>query len=173
MKKMILVLAIVTAFILVGVVINYFRGSRDSEKHKTTDYSINTIAAGKDIIIEKNAIDGQAKYYNYVTEDGVTIQLFAVKGTDDKIRILFNTCGACNPSPTSYFVQEGDYFVCQTCGNRFHVDDIGLEKAIGCAPMAILDEDKQINNQTITISSKFIETYKDKFVSINIYEKEN
>lgn len=75
-----------------------------------------------------------ATYYNYKNGETI-IQLFSVKATDESVRVLFNTCNACNPSP-----------------------------------IAILDEDKKIDNDLIIISSNFIESYQSQFENINIYK---
>jgi uncharacterized membrane protein len=152
-------------FLLTGCTNNSKSSSIDSKDKHT----IMTIKQGEDIIINSDDITSSATYYNYEI-DGYIIQIFAVKATDGTVRIVFNTCGVCNPSPNSYFIQEGDYFECQNCGNKFHIDQIGLKATLGCSPIAILDENKNIDGKNIVISSDFIETYKDKFESINIFE---
>ena len=132
-------------------------------------HTIMTVKQGEDIIINTNDINSNATYYNYEI-DGYIIQIFAVKASDGTVRIAFNTCGACNPSPSAYFVQKGEYFECQNCGNKFKIDEIGLTNRPGCFPIGILDDNKNIDGDNITISSSFIETYKQKFETINIYE---
>jgi uncharacterized membrane protein len=132
-------------------------------------HTIVTVKQGEDIVISPDDITASATYYNYEI-DGYIIQIFAVKATDGTVRTVFNTCGSCNPSPNSYFIQKGDYFECQNCGNKFHRDEIGLKRTLGCSPIAILDEDKSIDGNNIMISSSFIEAYKDKFESINVFE---
>lgn len=147
------------AFFLTGC------GNRDvKQQHK-----IISISTGSDIIINPSEITDQATFYNY-EDDGVIIQLFAVKATDGTIRVVFNTCGACNPSPDSYFIQIGDYFECQNCKNKFHRDEIGLQKSYGCSPIAILDQEKEFVDGNILIKSDFIKSYRNKFQSINHFK---
>lgn len=60
----------------------------------------------------------------------------------------------------AYFVQEGDYFVCQNCKTKFSIDEIGIAKG-GCNPAPV---SKKIDeNGKITISKEYIESYKEKF----------
>ena len=156
-KKYLLILLVIPILLL--IILN-----GGNKKHE-----IIKVKNGENVVINSQDIDGYATYFNYEIDEN-TIQLFVVKGTDNKIRTLINTCNACNPAENSFFVQENDHFIYQTCGNKFHVDEIGLTKAIGCSPIAILDEDKIDKDGKITISHEFIETYKSKFEKINIFK---
>lgn len=120
----------------------------------------------EDLVIKKSEITEKATFYNYKVDD-VVIQIFAVKASDNSIRVLFNTCASCNPSPKSYFVQKGKYFECQNCKNKYTADEIGLKETHGCSPIPILE--KEENKKTITISKSVIVSKKDKFKNINIY----
>lgn len=117
---------------------------------------------GKIIINTKN-ITSDATFINYEIDD-VIIQFVVVRGTDGVVRIAFNTCQACNPSPNAYFIQKGEYLVCQNCENMFHIDKIGEEKG-GCNP-APVEEKEEINNQII-LDKNYIDTYKSKFKNWN------
>lgn len=139
-------------------------------KQNTGNHKIVAIK-DKNLEIRSFEISDKATYYNYIVDD-VIVQLFAVKASDGKVKVMFNTCNACNPSETSYFIQKEEYFECQTCKNKFHVDDIGLEEISGCSAITITDENKKIDNDTIIIDKEFIETYKDKFESIKIFSNE-
>lgn len=144
--------------------------SSDNNESETNDkHTIIEVQAGNDVVINKDEITGDATYYNYSVDD-VIIQLFVFKASDDTIRVVFNTCYSCNPSPMSYFIQIGDYFECQNCKNKFHKDEVGIKQGYGCSPVTILSENKEETESTITVSSKFIETYKEKFASMNVYK---
>ncbi len=160
---LILFLLAISLFSLTGC------NDNQSNDESIAKHTIITIKQGENIVINSYDITSSATYYNYEI-DGYIVQVFAVKATDGTVRIAFNTCGACNPSPNAYFVQKGDYFECQNCGNRFHRDDVGLEKTLGCSPIAILDENKTVDGKNIVIASSFIELSKNKFKSINIYK---
>lgn len=88
-----------------------------------------TVKANEDnnIILDTSKITSTAIFVNY-DDDGIIIQLILVRGTDNKVRIALNTCQVCNPSSKAYFIQEGEYLVCQNCGTKFHINKIGIEK---------------------------------------------
>ncbi len=113
------------------------------------------------IIIDTTNIGSKATFYNY-SIDGITIRLFAVKASDGTIRMAFNTCQVCNPSPKAYFIQNGKNFVCQNCKNSFATDNIGKEKG-GCNPIPITTNERIDGENTITITKQFLECYKDNF----------
>lgn len=112
------------------------------------------------IEINENSITKNAAFLCYDADD-TTIGLLAVRGTDDKVRVTLGTCQACSPSPKAYFAQDGEYFECQKCGNKFHVDQIGKEKD-GCNPIVI--EEKTENDGVITISTDYLKTFEDLFI---------
>jgi uncharacterized membrane protein len=87
--------------------------------------------------------------------DGIDMEVFAVKAPDGTIRTAFNTCQVCYDSGAGYYVQEGDVFVCQNCGNRFRTRDIEIVKG-GCNPVPILSEHKTVDEKGITISKALL-----------------
>lgn len=91
-----------------------------------------TVKANEDnnIILDTSNITSTATFVNY-DDEGIIIQFILVRGTDNKVRIALNTCQVCNPSPKAYFIQEGEYLVCQNCGTKFHINKIGIEKGGG------------------------------------------
>lgn len=113
------------------------------------------------IVIDTTDIGSRAIFYNY-NADGTTIRLFAVKASDGTIRMAFNTCQVCNPSPKAYFVQNGKNFICQNCKNSFATDNIGKERG-GCNPIPITTDERIDEENTITITKQFIESYKNNF----------
>lgn len=115
--------------------------------------------ADNKIIINTQDITSTATFVNYEVE-GVNIQFVVVRGTDGKVRIAFNTCQACNPSPLAYFVQKGEYLECQNCGNRFHIDKVGLERG-GCNPALV--EEKEYGYQQMVMDTDYVSSYKEKF----------
>lgn len=112
-----------------------------------------------EIEINTENITSTATFANY-SYDGVIIQFILVRGTDGIVRIAFNTCQACNPSPTAYFIQKGEYLECQNCKNKFHIDKIGEEKG-GCNPAPV--EKKTIKGEKIVIDASYVESMKEKF----------
>ncbi|MEW5723882.1 MAG: DUF2318 domain-containing protein [Thermodesulfobacteriota bacterium] len=62
--------------------------------------------------------DGRARYYQFETEDHVTVRFFVLKSSDGVIRAAFDACDVCWQAGKGY-VQEGDEMVCRNCGRRF------------------------------------------------------
>ena len=114
-----------------------------------------------EIEINTEKITSDVTFANYEV-DGVIIQFILVRETDGVVRIAFNTCQACNPSPTAYFVQKGEYLECQNCKNKFHIDKIGIEKG-GCNPAPV--EKKTIKGEKIIVDADYAESFKEKFVN--------
>lgn len=124
---------------------------------------INLEASNGKIIIDTKDITNVATYANYVVDD-VTIQFILVRGSDGVVRIAFNTCQVCNPSPNAYFVQKGDYFECQNSGAKFHIDDLGIISG-GCNPTPVIKKTETENK--IIIDKTYVESFKNKFVNWN------
>lgn len=157
MKKFILVLLIV-------INISILTGCNDSSKNKNNENVIKaTLNEDGDIIIDESEITEEATFLSYEI-DGVTISFIVVRGTDGNVRVAFNTCQSCNPSPNAYFVQIGEYFECQNCGSRFHVDDIGVKRG-GCNPAPV--DELKAEDGFIIISKEYAKTYKDNFENWN------
>ncbi len=126
----------------------------------------------KNNIISVNSVDGKIEidttnitsdvtFVNY-DSNGVIIQFIVVRGTDGVVRIAFNTCQACSPSPRAYFVQEGEYLKCENCASLFHIDKIGVEKD-GCNPIVV--EEKEQTDNKIIIKTEYADSFRDKFVN--------
>lgn len=122
-----------------------------------------TVEADEDgkLNVPTEGITETATYVNYET-DGNIVQLILVKGTDGVIRTVFNTCQVCNPSPNAYFVQNGDTFTCQNCGNKFSTDQLGVLKG-GCNPAVV--EELEETDDNIIIASAYLEQYSGNFAS--------
>lgn len=120
---------------------------------------------GEDIVIIANEITETARFYPYKIGN-TDMEIFAARASDNTIRTAFNTCQVCYDSGRGYYVQEGDEFVCQNCGNRFKLDQIEVIKG-GCNPVPIMKENKVDDGTTITISGEFLASYKELFGNWN------
>lgn len=129
-KKTLYLLAAVLTFGLAGC--GQSTGSIGASESRFADAVLDQEG---NIRIEKAQISENATFVNYTSEK-TTLQLIAVKASDDTVHLAYNTCQNCNPSPMAYFVQEGDRFICQNCGNAFTADQVGAA-AIGCNPTTV------------------------------------
>ncbi|MGE4293406.1 MAG: DUF2318 domain-containing protein [Desulfovibrio sp.] len=75
--------------------------------------------------------DGTAHYYAF-DANGKTVRLFVLKSSDGVIRAAFDACDVCFESGKGY-IQEGDFMVCQNCGQKFHSARINEVRG-GCNP---------------------------------------
>lgn len=110
--------------------------------------------SGNDIVIQVEDIGTEASYFDY-DADGTTVQVFAVQASDGTVRLALNTCQVCNGSPYAYFEQEGDYFICQNCGNRFASTEIGIANG-GCRPVPITEDIYTQQDGTIIIPESYL-----------------
>ena len=90
-----------------------------------------------DIVIRETDISTDATFINYDV-DGVTVQFIAVQDSSGAVRLGYNTCQSCSPSPRAYFAQDGDRLVCQNCGLSFSAENVGAG-GYGCNPAAVTD----------------------------------
>lgn len=175
-KNIIMIIAIVIVIGIIGIILfgknndnktnsNNTLSTQKSNTKSTQSTENKTINLEADelgnIVIDTTNIGSKATFYNY-NADGTTIRLFAVKASDGTIRMAFNTCQVCNPSPKAYFVQNGKNFICQNCKNSFSTDNIGKERG-GCNPIPITTDERIDGENTITITKQFIESYKENF----------
>ena len=79
--------------------------------------------------------DYNAHYYTYMHE-GRPIEFFVLKSKDGVVRAAFNACDVCYLSKKGYS-QDGDYVVCNNCGQRFPANEINDVHG-GCNPSALV-----------------------------------
>lgn len=92
------------------------------------------VGVGDDFRIPLPEISEKAKFYEY--QSGTTlIRFFAVNADDGSIKTGFDECDICYRSGKGYS-QEGEYMVCNNCGNRYPINGLGTENKDpgGCWP---------------------------------------
>ena len=83
--------------------------------------------------------------------DGTEVEIVALKDSKGNLRTAFNACQVCYSSGRGYYRQDGEYLVCQNCGNSFTIDQVGIASG-GCNPWPILDSDRTVTDDEIQIS---------------------
>jgi uncharacterized membrane protein len=86
---------------------------------------------GKIMIPISKVSDGKAQFFAY-RDDGKNINFFVLKSSDGVIRAAFDACDICYKERKGYR-QEGDYMVCNNCGQKFPSIRINDVKG-GCNP---------------------------------------
>lgn len=134
---------------------------RKSDTAQSAAYQAAQLDESGNIVIQKADITSDATFLNY-DGGGVTIQLLAVRAGDGTVRLAYNTCQSCNPSPRAYFVKQGDKFVCQNCGNQYSAEEVGLA-AFGCNPTTV--DGVTETTDTITINKADLDSNATKFTN--------
>jgi len=85
------------------------------------------------VVIRLSEISGTVKHYTYDT-GAATVKYFAVKDSDGVVRTAFDACEVCYNAGKGYS-QDGTDVVCNNCGLRFRIDDLGTKnRGRGCWP---------------------------------------
>lgn len=100
----------------------------------TTSSSTNHSGADGLVSIPLLEITNEAKWYEYDFSGNKT-RFFTIKASDGTIKTAFDACDVCYTEKKGYR-QEGDYMVCNNCGNRYPIDGLGAENKTpgGCWP---------------------------------------
>lgn len=122
--------------------------------------------SGENIEISVDSLSSMASFYDY-DADSVTVEIMALRDSDGKVRVALNTCQVCAGSPYAYFVQEGDNFICQNCGNVFPTEVVGVNTANenGCNPVPVTEDVYTLENEILTIPAAFLEANAYRFVN--------
>ena len=115
-----------------------------------SDENFTSIKKGGYLAIPIADLSQTASFYK-ADIDGTEIELVALKDSKGNLRTAFNACQVCYSSGKGYYVQDGNYLVCQNCGNSFTIDQVGIASG-GCNPWPILDSDRTVTDDEIQIS---------------------
>lgn len=89
--------------------------------------------------------DGEAHYYS-MDVNGTDVKFFVLKSSDGVIRAAFDACDVCFREKKGY-TQDGDFMICNNCGQRFHSSRINVVKG-GCNPSPLT---RKYDEQKVTI----------------------
>lgn len=90
--------------------------------------------------------DGKAHYFKTKAADGIMVSFFTLKSRDGIIRAAIDACDVCYRAGKGY-VQDGDYMICENCGQRFLSSRINVVKG-GCNPAPL---ERKISGQHLVI----------------------
>jgi uncharacterized membrane protein len=139
---------------LIAAVIAITMGSVAFAQQNTVKSAI----ADQDLVIQLSELTANAIFYP-VDIEGTRLEVLAVKAPDGTIRTAFNTCQVCYTSGRGFYKQEGSVLVCQNCGNRFRMSQVGVRSG-GCNPVPIPAANKTVTDTAITISRDFLKEAK-------------
>ena len=114
------------------------------------------ISEGDVIEIPLSEISEKAKFY-----ESDEIKFFAIKASDGTIKTAFDACDVCYYSNKGYR-QEGQYMICNNCGNSYPISGLGTENKVGggCWPGYL---PSKIDGEDLIIKDKDIEKGRYKF----------
>ena len=99
------------------------------------------VQAAEGLIIPIDTLTEEAQFIDWM-QDGVAMQLIALKDSEGVPQLAYNTCQVCAGSPYAYFEYENGMLVCQNCGNRFPLSSVGRVSG-GCNPKPVNDYELQ------------------------------
>lgn len=137
-----------TVFIGIGVGLLIFAAIGFSLFTGRSGLNIVKAEAGVVKIPVADVSDSNAHYFTYKGAKA-NINFFVLKSSDGVIRAAFDACDVCYREKKGYR-QEGDYMVCNNCGQRFASVNINEIKG-GCNP-APLERTVQGNNLILNAS---------------------
>lgn len=88
------------------------------------------------------------------------VEIVALKDSRGNLRTAFNACQVYYSSGKGYYRQNGDYLVCQNCGNSFTINQVGIASG-NCNPWPILDSDRTVTSDETQISYDVLKTTAD------------
>jgi uncharacterized membrane protein len=148
-KRMPGVLVLTAAALLAAGPVSAQRGQQNVVK---------PVSADRDLVIQTAEVTENAIFYP-VDIEGTRLEVLAVKAPDGTIRTAFNTCQVCYASGRGFYKQQGSVLVCQNCGNRFRMSQVGVRSG-GCNPVPIPAAGKTVTDTSITISRDFLKEAK-------------
>ncbi len=114
-----------------------------------------TITAAGELRIPKKEVTAKASFYDYKAGNTL-IEVLALRAPDGTIRTAFNTCQVCYDSGRGWYTQQGDFLVCNNCGNHFAARQVELIKG-GCNPVPITRELKREDAEYIYLPKGLFE----------------
>jgi uncharacterized membrane protein len=114
--------------------------------------------ADSDLVIAVSEITDNAVFFP-VDVEGTRLEVLAVRAPDGTVRTAFNTCQVCYASGRGFYKQQGTVLVCQNCGNRFRMSQVGLRSG-GCNPVPIGAAYRIETETNITIPKSFLKEAK-------------
>jgi uncharacterized membrane protein len=99
------------------------------------------------MVMGRDAIDvnvsamrpGSAQLFCYTDDAGKKLRFVLARGTDGKMRSVFDACRQCFTFHRGYEVVSGE-LICRVCGNHYHIDRMAEGKA-SCVPASLPHED--------------------------------
>jgi hypothetical protein len=81
-----------------------------------------TVTGGDDVAVNVSAMaPGSARTFCYTDQAGERLRFLLARGSDGKVRSVFDACRQCSAYHRGYRVAGGE-LICRVCGNHYSVD---------------------------------------------------
>jgi uncharacterized membrane protein len=98
------------------------------------------VVGGGVVSVDVSALTrGTARMFCYNDDAGKKLRFVLARGTDGKVRSVFDACRQCFTFHRGYQVAGGE-LICRVCGNHYRIDRMSEGKA-SCVPASLPHED--------------------------------
>ncbi|MGH7914010.1 MAG: Fe-S-containing protein [Candidatus Binataceae bacterium] len=80
-------------------------------------------------------VDGGARLFCYRDRAGERLRFLLARGSDGKVRAVFDACRQCYKFHQGYDVAHG-VLICRLCGNRYPIDHM-MKGEASCVPVSL------------------------------------
>jgi uncharacterized membrane protein len=99
-----------------------------------------TVTGGDDVAIDVSAMSsGSARAFCYTDQAGERLRFILARGSDGKVRSVFDACRQCSGYHRGYRLAGGE-MICRVCGNHYSVDRMNEGEA-SCVPVGLAHQD--------------------------------
>ena len=121
--------------LLVGFLVSFVFACSSSDSDAGGSGILKPVAGQLQIALDKVS-DGKAHHYQVKADDGTMVTFFVLKSKDGVVRAAIDACDVCYKAGKGYF-QDGDFMVCENCGQKFASNRINVVKG-GCNPAPLI-----------------------------------
>jgi uncharacterized membrane protein len=100
-----------------------------------------------------NLLNNKAQTYCYTDEAGRRLRFILARGSDGKVRSVFDACRQCFTYHRGFKVSDGE-LICRVCGNHYPINHMTEGKA-SCVPASLPHQDA---GTTVTIRTSDLES---------------
>jgi uncharacterized membrane protein len=106
----------------------------------TSNSNCRIVTGRDDVKVNVSALrPGSAQLFCYTDDAGKKLRFVLARGTDGKMRSVFDACRQCFTFHRGYQVAGGE-LICRVCGNHYRIDRMTAGKA-SCVPASLPHED--------------------------------
>ena len=141
-------------FLLIGFLVSFVFACSSSDSDAGNSGILKPINGQLLLSLDKVS-DGKAHHFKVKADDGTMVTFFVLKSGDGVVRAAIDACDVCYKAGKGYY-QEGDFMVCENCGQKFASSRINEVKG-GCNPAPLK---RVVNGNKLIIEMKDINSNK-------------